>query len=136
MRLIALSMAALVLLAAPASAQSEHRDHSGHGSHNGFHNHGHAEHHDWYQRLKQPGTGYSCCNGEIKNAAGVVIEGDCRPTRAYQDDEGVWQALIDGRWTPVPPRVVLQTLAPDGNSHICANKSGMIFCFIGGSPKT
>jgi hypothetical protein len=40
------------------------------------------------------------------------VDGDCRPTRA-----------------------VLQRLAPDGNSHICAGKSGMIYCFIGGSPK-
>jgi hypothetical protein len=29
----------------------------------GNHGHGHAEHHDWYQDLKQPGTGYSCCSG-------------------------------------------------------------------------
>jgi hypothetical protein len=35
----------------------------------------------------------------------------------------------------VPPRVVLQQLAPDGSSHICASKSGMIYCFLGGSPK-
>jgi hypothetical protein len=25
---------------------------------------------------------------------------------------------------------------PDGNSHICAGKSGMFYCFIGGSPKS
>lgn len=130
MRLIALSMATLFLLAGAASAQSNHHNQ---GGHRGM---GHAENHDWYQMLKQPGTGYSCCNGEIKGANGVVVEGDCRPTRAYQNDDGTWQALINGRWTPVPPRVVLQTLAPDGSSHVCANKSGMIFCFIGGSPKS
>ena len=65
----------------------------------GTHGQGHAESHDWYQELKQPGTGYSCCNG-------------------------------------TPPRVVLKSLAADGNSHICAGKSGMIDCFIGGSPKS
>lgn len=96
----------------------------------GHHGQGHAENHDWYQGLKQPGTGASCCNG---GAGGV--EGDCRPTRAYVDDDGVWRALIDGRWTVVPPRAVLQSLAPDGNSHICASRSGTIYCFIGGSPK-
>ena len=37
---------------------------------------------------------------------------------------------------PVPPKVVLNQLAPDGNSHICANKGGTIFCFLGGSPKS
>ena len=96
----------------------------------GHHGQGHAEHHDWYQQLKQPGTGYSCCNG-TKNG----VEGDCRPTRAYQKDDGIWYALLDGRWVPVPPRAVLQQLAPDGNSHICARGS-MIYCFLGGSPKS
>ena len=47
----------------------------------------------------------------------------------------MWYALLDGRWVPVPPRVVLKQLAPDGRSHICASRSGMIYCFLGGSPK-
>ena len=98
----------------------------------GHHNQGHADQHDWYQELKQPGTGFSCCNG-TKNG----VEGDCRPTRAYlNDDDGRWYALLNGRWTQIPPRVVLQQLAPDGRSHICASKSGMIYCFLGGSPKS
>jgi hypothetical protein len=92
---------------------------------------GHAENHDWYKELRQPGTGYSCCNGTVNG-----IDGDCRPTRAYQTEDGIWRALVNGRWQPVPPRTVLQRLAPDGNSHICAGKSGMIYCFIGGSPKS
>jgi len=92
---------------------------------------GHAENHDWYKNLKQPGTNYSCCNGSADG-----VQGDCRPTRAYRSDDGTWRALVDGRWTPVPPSVVLKTLAPDGNSHICAGKSGMIYCFIGGVPKS
>lgn len=100
------------------------QDHSGH------HGQGHAENHDWYERLKQPGSNASCCNG-TKNG----VEGDCRPTRAYQKDDGNWYALLNGRWVPVPPRVVLKQLAPDGNSHICASKGGMIYCFLGGSPK-
>ena len=32
--------------------------------------------------------------------------------------------------------VVLKQLAPDGNSHICASPSGVIYCFLGGSPKS
>ena len=94
------------------------------------HGQGHAENHDWYQQLKQPGTGFSCCNGTTNG-----VEGDCRPTRAYLNDDGNWYALLDGRWVPVPPRVVLKQLAPDGSSHICASKSGLIYCFLGGSPK-
>ena len=96
----------------------------------GRHGQGHAENHDWYQQLKQPGTGFSCCNGTTN-----VVEGDCRPTRAYLNDDANWYALLDGRWVPVPPRVVLKQLAPDGSSHICASKSGLIYCFLGGSPK-
>ena len=97
----------------------------------GQHGQGHAENHDWYRELKQPGTGYSCCNGTANG-----IEGDCRPTRAYLQDDGTWRALIDGRWVEVPPRVVLKQLAPDGNSHVCASRSGLIYCFLGGSPKS
>lgn len=97
----------------------------------GTHGEGHAENHDWYRELKQPGTNMSCCNGTMNG-----IEGDCRPTRAYIDDHGTWRALMDGRWIVVPPRVVLQSLAPDGGSHICANRSGTIYCFMGGSPKS
>lgn len=101
------------------------------GDYTGRHGQGHAENHDWYQELRQPGTGYSCCNGTING-----VEGDCRPTRAYLTEEGQWRALIDGKWVLVPPRAVLKQLAPDGNSHICASRSGMIFCFLGGSPKS
>ena len=97
----------------------------------GTHGEGHAENHDWYRELKQPGTNMSCCNGTMNG-----IEGDCRPTRAYIDDNGIWHALMDGRWEIIPPRVVLQSLAPDGGSHICANRSGTIYCFMGGSPKS
>ena len=96
----------------------------------GHYGQGHAENHDWYKDLKQPQTGYSCCNGRSNST-----DGDCRPTRAYLNDDGMWYALLDGRWVPVPPRVVLKQLAPDGSSHICASKSGMIYCFLGGSPK-
>ena len=109
---------------APACAQD------GHSSGQGRHGEGHAENHDWYQELKQPGTGMSCCNGTING-----VEGDCRPTRAYLNDDGQWYALVEGRWILVPPRVVLKQLAPDGRSHVCANKNGMIYCFLGGSPK-
>jgi hypothetical protein len=91
---------------------------------------GHSENHDWYKDLKQPGTGYSCCNGTVNGA-----EGDCRPTRAYMNDEGVWYALLEGRWVQVSPNVVLDQMAPDGRSHICANKTGRIYCFLRGSPK-
>lgn len=97
----------------------------------GYHGQGHAENHDWYKDLKQPGTGYSCCNGTTNG-----IDGDCRPTRAYLTDDGQWRALVDGQWVLVPPSRVLKQLAPDGRSHICASRTGVIYCFLGGSPKS
>jgi hypothetical protein len=131
MRVVCLSIAASIAVALPASAQDiASHPHDG-GTIDGTRNLGHAENHDWYKELKQPGTGYSCCNGTTNG-----VEGDCRPTRAFLTEDGTWKALVNGRWMPVPPRVVLQNLAPDGNSHVCAGKSGMIYCFIGGSPKS
>jgi hypothetical protein len=130
MRVVPLSVAAVVSFAVTAAAQDIAEHHHRH-AYDGTRNYGHSENHDWYKDLKQPGTGYSCCNGSVDG-----MEGDCRPTRAYLQEDGTWKAMVNGRWMPVPPRVVLQRLAPDGNSHICAGKSGMIYCFIGGSPKS
>jgi hypothetical protein len=137
MRLLAPSIFALMLLAVRAVAQdisppsylAPPPDYLTPPSNaDGFYNHGHAEGHDWYSKLNQPGTTYSCCNGDAHG-------GDCRPTRAFLGDDGFWHAQIDGRWVTVPSRAVVNQLAPDGNSHICASKGGYIFCFIGGSPK-
>ena len=88
----------------------------------GNHNDGHAGRHDWYRDLKQPGTGFSCCNG---TAAGV------RPTRAELRDDG-WWAVIDGQWAPIPWSVVLD---PSLNKepiygHVCARETGRIYCFM------
>ncbi len=129
MRLAGCSVVAILfvtasIMASGAAAQDISESHS-----HGYRNDGHAENHDWYRKLMQPGTGYSCCNGDERG-------GDCRPTRAYQGEDGMWHAQVDGRWVTVPSRAVLKDLAPDGNSHICASKGGYIFCFIGGSPKS
>jgi hypothetical protein len=96
----------------------------------GNHGDGHAENHDWYQNLTQPDTGFPCCNGSTSS-----VDGDCRPTRAFHDEDGLWYALLNGQWVPIPPRVVLKQLSPDGHSHICASESGLIYCFLAGSPK-
>jgi hypothetical protein len=121
-----LAAAAAIGLAASAYAPGTVAQDQGNG---GFYGNGHAENHDWYSKLKQPGTTYSCCNG---NEHG----GDCRPTHAFLGDDGFWHAQVDGRWTTVPKRAELDQPAPDGSSHICASKGGYIFCFIGGSPKS
>ena len=123
-------LSTLCIMSVAARAQDAH-DHAPGQHAQGQYGQGHSENHDWYKELKQPDTGYSCCNGRSNTS-----EGDCRPTRAYLNDDGMWYALLDGRWVPVPPRVVLKQLAPDGRSHICASRSGMIYCFLGGSPKS
>ena len=97
----------------------------------GQHGQGHAENHDWYKDLKQPQTGYSCCNGRTG-----TTDGDCRPTRAYLNDDGMWYALLDGTLgAGAAARRAEAARARRLARHICASKSGMIYCFLGGSPK-
>jgi hypothetical protein len=88
----------------------------------GHHGDGHAEGHDIYKRWtppKNPNT--SCCN----NA-------DCRPTRAYVDDEGRWRAWNGAMWLIVPPdRVLPPDFAGDGRSHLCEMEQ-FIYCFTPG----
>jgi hypothetical protein len=68
------------------------------------------------------GRGFSCCDN-----------GDCRPTRAYVDDDGRWRALGDGRWLIVPPDAVLRIPSPDGRSHICMTPGAIEpRCFVPG----
>lgn len=99
----------------------------------GAHGQGHAEGHDWYQHLKQPGTGFSCCNGDTVDSLGNRREGDCRPTRAFLGEDGRWRALVDGHWREVPSRVVLEGRFNRDplRAHVCASKTGMIYCFLG-----
>src|SRR5260370_1024627 len=80
---------------------------------------GHAQMRDidehWHPPLN-PGT--SCCN----NA-------DCRPTRAYVDNDGYWRAWDGAAWLLVPQeRVLPSDYAGDGRSHLC-EKEGFVYCF-------
>lgn len=80
---------------------------------------GHAEHHEQYKDWHRP-DGMSCCN-----------QGDCRPTRAYQDMDGTWHAWDGRTWRPVPPEALMQPdLLQDGRNHVCAPESGAtVYCF-------
>jgi hypothetical protein len=67
---------------------------------------------------------------------GLDQEGDCRPTRAYLDDGGVWHAWNGKKWLIVPWQAILpQDYAHDGRSHLC-EKHEQIYCFSPGSPKS
>lgn len=78
----------------------------------------------WFQSLKQPGTGMSCCS-----------VADCRPTD-FRIQGGQYQAFIEGQWRPVPPTVVLRrTDNPTGRAIVCYTPYFGIMCFIRG-PET
>lgn len=81
--------------------------------------------HDQYGDWKQPDTGQSCCN-ERKEHDGHVT-GDCRPTAAWQDGEGIWWVRANGQNISVPPNKILPR-RPDGRCHIC-EMHGIVFCF-------
>lgn len=115
--------AAILLLAGLVLAQT------------GRHGDGHAEHHDWYQRHKQPGTSASCCGARRVKPDGNV-EGDCRPVRAFRTDDGFWHAVVDGRPIKMPRHVILQEAAPDGRAHLCMSESGTPLCFFEPQPKS
>jgi hypothetical protein len=80
------------------------------GQDSGMHGDGHAQQHDIYKEWTAPDNpALSCCNNN-----------DCRPTRSYKGDDGLWRAWNGYRWLTVPPNRVLPTdLAKDGRSHLC-----------------
>ena len=74
----------------------------------GNHGEGHDKFHAWYQTLKQPLTGMSCCSGK-----------DCRPTSIRRID-GMLEVEVDGEWIPAPRDRVLDAPSPDLGAHVCA----------------
>jgi hypothetical protein len=76
----------------------------------------------WFQSLRQPETGMSCCD-----------IADCRPTeyRTVGDDYEVW---VDNRWMTVPPRRILQRADnPVGRAVVCWTPQRGIMCFVRGT---
>lgn len=98
----------------------------------GRHGDGHAQQHDIYQRWSPPNNPKtSCCNAVKEDGSG-----DCRPTRAFVDDDGNWRAWNGLRWLTVPPGRVLPTdYAGDGRNHLC-EKMEVIYCFTPSEPKS
>ena len=83
--------------------------------------HGHGPYTDW----RQPNNpSVSCCN-----------DADCRPTRAFIDDDGNWEAWNGTAWLVVPwDRILATDMAHDGRSHLC-EVNGYIYCFSPAEPK-
>jgi hypothetical protein len=78
----------------------------------------------WFQDLRQPGTGMSCCS-----------MADCRQTD-FRIAGSHYEAMVDGEWREVPPDTILQrTDNPTGRAVVCYTPSRGIMCFIRG-PET
>lgn len=71
----------------------------------------------WFQSLKQPGNGISCCS-----------LADCRPVE-YRIGATGYQVLIDAVWVDVPPEKVLRRENPTGEAIACRSGS-VLFCFV------
>ena len=117
----------LVALAIIPAAYAQSAEHAGHHIESGQqpsgqHGDGHAGMHDIYKLWHPPSNpGTSCCNNS-----------DCRPTRAFVDEEGNWKAWNGAYWLTVPQdRVLPSNLAGDGRSHLC-EKEQFIYCFTPG----
>ena len=73
----------------------------------------------WFQSLRQPGTGISCCS-----------VADCRITD-YRTDASGYEALIDEKWLSVPPDRILQHISnPTGRAIVCYHPGTGILCFV------
>jgi hypothetical protein len=73
----------------------------------------------WFQSLRQPGTGTSCCS-----------IADCRTTD-YRTDGDNYEAMIEGRWIVVPRDKILQGADnPTGRAVVCWTPALGILCFV------
>ena len=79
----------------------------------------------WFESLKQPGTGVSCCSIS-----------DCRPVQYRLVPEG-YEALVGSIWVHVPDDKILRHQQnPLGRAVLCQSPaSGRIYCFVPG-PET
>jgi hypothetical protein len=73
---------------------------------------------NWFKSLKQPDTGYSCCD-----------IADCRRTDADWHG-GQWWAVVGGQWTPIPPDKELKKQSIDGDAYVCSSPTRHIYCFV------
>ena len=73
----------------------------------------------WFQSLKQPGSGVSCCS-----------IADCRQVE-YRMSGGHYEALIERDWMAVPDDKVLQhQINPTGHGVVCYTPWQGILCFV------
>ena len=76
--------------------------------------------HGWFESLKQPGSGVSCCS-----------IADCRPVEYRLAADG-YEAYLDTRWVHVPDDKIIRGMAnPIARGVLCRSPiSGTILCFV------
>jgi hypothetical protein len=76
--------------------------------------------HGWFESLKQPGSGVSCCS-----------IADCRPVEYRLVADG-YEAYLDTKWVHVPDDKVLHgTVNLVARGIVCRSPiSGTILCFV------
>jgi len=75
----------------------------------------------WFQSLRQPNTGISCCS-----------IADCRQTD-FRIAGSHYEAMVEGEWLMVPPDKILpRTDNPTGRAIVCYTPLRGIMCFIRG----
>jgi hypothetical protein len=105
-RHVAMAGAAAVLLLSPAIEAAPPADSD-------------LKYKDWFESLRQPGTGIPCCS-----------IADCRLT-AYRMSADGYEVPLDGRWIVVPADKVLNHIPnPTGRGVVCYSPPASIFCFI------
>lgn len=73
---------------------------------------------NWFQSLRQPGTGSSCCSIS-----------DCRMTEYRAAPDG-YEVLLAGRWILVPQDKIVRGVSnPTGRAVVCALNT-QILCFV------
>jgi hypothetical protein len=74
----------------------------------------------WFESLKQPGSGVSCCS-----------IADCRPVEYRLVADG-YEAYLDTRWVHVPDDKIIHGMSnPLARGVLCRSPiSGTILCFV------
>lgn len=76
----------------------------------------------WFNSLRQPGTGVSCCS-----------LADCRPVD-YRDGPAGYEVWINDHWVPVPADKVLTGKDnPIGRAVVCYTPALGVLCFVRGA---
>ena len=76
----------------------------------------------WFQGLRQPGTGMSCCSIADRRQTDFRIAGSH------------YEVMVEGAWHQVPPDKVLERIDnPTGRAVVCYTPARGIMCFVRGA---